>query len=209
MRNGLCSFWSGILFLTAATSASAQLRGGPLAPQPRPQPAFRAEDFVEFIGLNASPFDRYLDSGRFKGAGTKYPPELFFNLGVRYYRTGLKHDLTPADLPQRVADAFAKYGARPMLLIDPRKNGSPDELVALLKQYPPGVIAAVEGPNELNNKFPPQELNLRYKGKTDEAAGAAYMDDYYKAIKADPVTAGIPVVAYTAIFTDAIRVVEV
>ena len=85
---------------------------------------------MEFIGLNASPFDRYLDSGRFKGAGTKYPP---------------------------------------------------------------GVIAEVESPNELNNKFPPQELNLHYKGKTDEAAGAAYMDDYYMAIKADPVTASIPV----------------
>jgi hypothetical protein len=202
MRGCVCLLWAVILLLTAATPASAQLRGGPLAPQPRPQPAFRAEDFVEFIGLNASPFDRYLESGRFKGAGTKYPPETFFDLGVRYYRTGLKHDLTPADMPQRVADAFAKYGARPMLLIDPRKDGSPDELVALLKRYPPGVIAEVEGPNEVNNKFPPQELNLRHKGKTDEAAGSAYMDDYYKAIKADPATKDIPVVAFTAIFTD-------
>ena len=123
MRKGVSLLWAVILLLTDATPASAQLRGGPLAPQPRPQPAFRAEDFVEFIGLNASPFDRYLESGRFKGAGTKYPPETFFDLGVRYYRTGLKHDLTPADMPQRVADTFAKYGARPMLLIDPRKSG--------------------------------------------------------------------------------------
>ena len=120
MRNSDRLWWAAALFLSAALPASAQLRGGPLAPQPRPQPAFRAEDFVEFIGLNASPFDRYLASGPFKGAGTKYPPELFFDLGVRYYRTGLKHDLTPTNLPQRVADAFAQYGARPMLLIDPR-----------------------------------------------------------------------------------------
>ena len=202
MRNGICLFSIAALSLTFATRASAQLRGGPLALQPRPQPAFRAEDFVEFIGLNASPFERYLASGPFQGAGTKYPPETFFDLGVRYYRTGLKNDLTPADMPQRVAGAFAKCGARPMLLIDPRKDGSPDELVALLKQFPPGVVAEVEGPNELNNKFPPQELNLRYKGKTDEAAGAAYMDDYYKAIKADRATADLPVVAFTAIFTD-------
>lgn len=203
MRKCLCVFWTIVLALMSIpTRAAAQLRGGPLAPQPRLQPAFRAEDFVEFIGLNASPFDRYLDSGRFKGAGTKYPPETFFDLGVRYYRTCLKHDLTPADAPQRITDAFGKYGARPMLLIDPRKDGSPEELVALLKQYPPGVIAEVEGPNELNNKFPPQELNLKYKGKTDEAAGAAYMDDYYKAIKSDPATAKVPVVAFTAIFTD-------
>lgn len=202
LKQSIAALLTGSLVLLAAVPAAAQLRGGPRAAQPHPQPAFRAEDFVEFIGLNAAPFDRYLASGRFQGAGTKYPPEVFFDLGVRYYRTALKYDLTPADMPQRAADALAKYGARPMLLIDPRKDGSPAELVALLKQYPPGVIAEVEGPNELNNKFPPQELNLRYKGKTDEAAGAAYMDDYYKAIKADPVTAGIGVVAFTAIFTD-------
>ena len=68
---------------------------------------------MEFIGLNASPFDRYLDSGRFKGAGTKYPPETFYDLGVRYYRTGLKNSLTPADLPQRIADARRPVQANP------------------------------------------------------------------------------------------------
>ena len=64
------------------------------------------------------------------------------------------------------------------------------------------MIAEVEGPNELNNKFPPQELNMKYKGRIDEAAGAAYMDDYYRAIKTDPATRDLPVVAFTAIFTD-------
>jgi len=198
--------WSVLctLFLLAgvAPAARADLWGGPLDPQPQPQPAVRAEDFSEFIGLNAAPFDRYVDAGRFQGAGTKYPPELFFDLGVRYYRTSLKYDLTPPDAPQRITEAFHKYGARPLLLIDPHKDGTPADIVALLKAYPPGVVAGVEGPNELNNKFPPQELNLHYKGKTDEAAGAAYMDDVYHAIKADPVTAPLPVIACTAIFTD-------
>ena len=145
MRNGICLFSIAALSLTFATRASAQLRGGPLALQPRPQPAFRAEDFVEFIGLNASPFERYLASGPFQGAGTKYPPETFFDLGVRYYRTGLKNDLTPADMPQRVAGAFAKCGARPMLLIDPRKDGSPDELVALLEKIRDRAALAAPG----------------------------------------------------------------
>lgn len=175
-----------------AFQTSADMYGGPLPPQPRLQPTFRAEEFVESLGLNADPFSRE----------TQYPPETFFDLGVRYYRMCLKYDLTPADAPQLVTAALEKYGARPMMLIDPHKDGSPAELVNLLKRYPPGVIAEVEGPNELNNKFPPQELNMKYKGRIDEAAGAAYMDDYYRAIKADPATHDLPVVAFTAIFTD-------
>jgi hypothetical protein len=192
-----------VLILISPICLFAQLRGGPLAAQSRPQPAFRAEDFVEFIGLNASPFERYVQSKKsLTGVGTKYPPETFFDLGVRYYRMSLKNALTPTNVVERVTDAYIKYGVRPMMLIDPRKDGSPSNVVALLKQYPPGVLAQVEGPNEVNNKFPPQELNLHYRGKTDEAAGAAYMDDCYQAIKADPATAGISVVAFTAIFTD-------
>jgi hypothetical protein len=153
----------GIVLLgwAVASAARADIYGGPLPPQPRLQPAYRAEEFIEFIGLNADPFARYLSEGRFKGAGTKYPPEVFFDLGVRYYRMCLKYDLTPPDAPQKVAAAFERYGARPMMLIDPHKTGDAANLVTLLKQYPPGVVAEVEGPNELNNKFPPQELNLR------------------------------------------------
>lgn len=166
------------------------------------EPAYRADEFTDFVGLNASPFERYLDSGPFRGAGTKYPPETFFDLGIRHYRTGLKNDLTLPDAPALMTAAYAKYGAQPMLLIDPGKTGTIPDLVARLKQYGPGVVGLLEGPNEVNNKFPPQELNLRYQGKTDEAAGAAYMDDVYRAVKADPVTRKIGVVCFTAIFTD-------
>ncbi|MDQ2687594.1 MAG: hypothetical protein M3Y28_06980, partial [Armatimonadota bacterium] len=71
-----------------------------------------------------------------------------------------------------------------------------------LKQYAPGVVGELEGPNEVNNKFPPQDLNLKYGGQTDEAAGAAFMNDLYKVVHADPTTKTIPIVSYTAIFTD-------
>jgi hypothetical protein len=185
-----------------ASAVLADMYGSPQPPQPNLQPTYRAEQFIDSLALNADPFSRYLSNGPFKGAGTKYPPEVFFDLGIRYYRQPLKYDLTPPDIVQKVTGAYEKYGARPMMLIDPHKDGDPAGVVALLKQYPPGVIAEVEGPNELNNKFPPQELNMKYGGKTDEAAGAAYMDDYYKAIKSDPATRDIPVVAFTAIFTD-------
>lgn len=186
------------LLLCQAVAAPAQ------TPEVRPafQPAFRAEEFTDFVGLNASPFDRYLDSGPYQGAGTHYPPETFFDLGIRHYRAGLFNDLVPADAPQRMQAAYDKYGAQPMLLIDPHKTATLEAVLAKVKASAPGVIGEIEGPNEINNKFPPQELNLRYGGKTDEAAGAAFMDDVYRTLKADPATRSIPVVAYTAIFTD-------
>jgi hypothetical protein len=168
-----------------------------------PQPAYTAEQFVDFIGLNAAPFDRYLDSGPFKGAGTRFPPEMLFDLGVRHYRCGLKYELTLPDAAERVKAAYARYGVKPMFLISPGKSGSPEEVVQLLKDYGGAeVVGELEGPNEVNNKFPPQELNLKYGGKIDEAAGAAFMVDYQKALKADPATRDIPFVAFTAIFTD-------
>ena len=168
-----------------------------------PQPAYRADQFVDFIGLGADPFAKYIDSGPYKGAGTKYPPELFFDLGVRHYRMALKNEMSRPETAQLVRDAYAKYGARPMTLVSPGKSGTPEEVVQRLKDFGGSeVVSEFEGPNEVNNKFPPQDLNLKYGGKTDEAAGAAFMVDYYKAIKADPETRDIPFVAYTAIFTD-------
>ncbi|MDR3710907.1 MAG: CARDB domain-containing protein [Capsulimonadaceae bacterium] len=189
---------AAIAALSAATAFAAAN-----TPLPLPaQPTFTADSFTDFVGLNASPFERYLDSGPFKGAGTKYAPEVFFDLGVRHYRTGLKHDLTLPDQPERISNAYRKYGAQAMLLISPGKIAGPDAIVARLKLYTPGSVDLLEGPNEVNNKFPPQLLNLRYKGKTDEAAGAAFMNDVYAAVKGDPATKSICVVAYTAIFTD-------
>lgn len=167
-----------------------------------PQPTFTAEQFTDFVGINASPFDKYIDKGRYKGAGTKYPSEMLFDLGIRHYRMVLKNSRTTDDAPQRVKDAYAKYGAKPLMLIDPRR-GTPEENIALLKEYGGAtVVGGFEGPNEVNNKFPPQELNLKYNKKTDEAAGADFMQDYYQALKSDPMTRDIPVICYTAIFTD-------
>jgi len=168
---------------------------------PLPQPAFVADDFVERIGLSTDgvPIPR-LDP---KTGASRFPydPALFYDLGVRHYRLALHYALTPPDQPALVRAAWEKAGVRPMMLIDPRKTTTAEAVVAKLKLYDPGLIDLVEGPNEANNKFPPQELNLRYAGKTDEAAAAAFMDDVYRAMKSDPATRSIPVVAFTAIFT--------
>ena len=124
-------------------------------------------NLLRFIGLSAAPFDKYLDSGPFKGAGSKFDPALLFNLGVRHYRMVLKYELTHEDAAANVKSAFEKYGMKPMFLISPGRDGSTSDVVQLLKSYGGNdVVSEVEFPNEVNNKFPPQELNLKYRAST-------------------------------------------
>jgi hypothetical protein len=178
-----------LLVLLGAGQLPAQdIYGGGPYPQPRGlQPTYRAEDFIESLGLSAP-----LEEG-------------FFELGIRYYRAAVWDTRRGRqDVPQRageMAAAWQKYGVRPMLLLDCLRD-KPEEAVAMIKQYPPGLVAEIEGGNEVNNKFPPQVLNTKYQGKTDEAAGAAWMADFYKLLRQDPATKDLPVVAFTAIFTD-------
>ena len=68
----------------------------------QPQPAFRADDFVNFVGINGSPLrTRVETAGPFKGGAT-YAPELFYDLGIRHYRMVLRYDLTLPDQPDQV-----------------------------------------------------------------------------------------------------------
>jgi hypothetical protein len=161
--------------------------GGGFPPQPRLQPTFRADDFSESLGLSAAICQEFLD------------------LGIRYYRAALWDTRKGRQaVPARAAEmsaAWEKYGVRPMLLVDSLRD-KPEQTLAMIKQYPQGLVAEIEGGNEVNNKFPPQVLNTRYKGKTDEAGGAAFMDDLFRLLHADPATKDIPVVSFTAIFSD-------
>ena len=193
--------------VTASTTAPLRVQTRALAQQrapvaTQPSPAFRADDFIESIGINGSPIaTKNYENGQFKDAGKSYDPQVFYDLGIRYYRHPLKYDLTRDDQPQQVLDAYRKSGARLMALLDHNKV-KPEEVPGLLKQYDLRALAEIEGPNEPNNKFAPQNLNLKYKGETDEKAAALYMDDVYALLKADPQLKNIPVVAYSAIFSD-------
>lgn len=193
---------AAVIVLIVGTASDVCCRADVLDPGTVfPQPAYTAEQFVDFIGLNASPYQQYREGP--KPSGTKYPPELLFDLGVRHYRMVLKNSRTLPDAPERVRAAYEKYGARPMMLIDPRQDGPPEQVVKLLKDYGGSeIVGELEGPNEVNNKFVPQELNLKYGNLRDEAAGSLFMQDYYKVVKADSATRDIPVVCFTAIFTD-------
>ncbi|MDQ2732319.1 MAG: hypothetical protein M3Y56_11715 [Armatimonadota bacterium] len=178
-------------------------RGGAQSAPLLAQPTFTADHFTDFVGIGGSPLRYYvIPNGPYAGAGKTYDPQVFYDLGIRYYRAGLFNDLTPADYPDQIKAAWETHGVRPMLLIDSNKTKTPEDVMAKLARFDPASIAEMEGPNEVNNKFPPQDLNIKYKGKTDEAGGAAFMNDVYGALKANPATANIPVVSYTAIFTD-------
>ena len=195
--------WAALGMGLAVAASIGPGRAAPPTPAPTAQPAFRAEQFTDFVGISGGPLQFHvIPDGPYAGAGKTYDPQVFYDLGIRYYRTGLFNDLTRPNQPDQVRAAWDKYGVRPMLLIDPGKTKTPEDVLAKLRQYAPGSVGEIEGPNEVNNKFPPQDLDIKYKGKTDEAGGAAYMDDLYAAVKADPATRAIPIVAYTAIFTD-------
>lgn len=187
------------------TLAIAMARGGAANADLSPQgsPSYRADAFTDFVGINGGPIKYHvIPDGPYAGAGRTYDPRVFYDLGIRHYRTALFNELTLEDHPDQVRKAWETHGVRAMLLISPTRTRTIDELMAKLKRFRPEAVAEVEGANEVNNKFPPQELNFHYAGKTDEAAGAAYMTEVYQAIKTDPRTKGIPVIAYTAIFTD-------
>ncbi len=58
----------------------------------QPQPAFRADDFVNFVGINGPPLrTRVETAGPFKGGAT-CAPELFYDPGIRI--TGWCFDMT-------------------------------------------------------------------------------------------------------------------
>ncbi len=187
-----------VMTLAMARGEAARADAGPPG-----LPSYCADAFTDFVGINGGPIKYHvIPDGPFAGAGRTYDPRVFYDLGIRHYCTALFNELTLEDHPDQVRKAWETHGVRAMLLISPTRTRTIDELIAKLKRFTPQSVAEVEGANEVNNKFPPQELNLHYAGKTDEAAGAAYMTDVYRAIKADPQTKDIPVIAYTAIFTD-------
>jgi hypothetical protein len=72
--------------------------------QPQPSPAYRAEDFMEFVGINGSPIISNIhEDGPFKGAGRTHSPDVFYDLGHSLLSSGLRHSLVREDQPQQVS----------------------------------------------------------------------------------------------------------
>ena len=109
-------------------------------------------------------------------------------LGVRHIRT----NVAPEDIKtQNKLRELANMGIKANLVMDPRKL-SLTEAIKLVKTLGNTVVESVEGPNEWNQKF---NTNFEYKGKNFPEGLKNYQADLYSAIKSDPATAHLPVLA--------------
>lgn len=79
-------------------------------------------------------------------------------------------------------------------IVGPRRPLT-DTIAALeaIERVRPGTLAAVEGPNEVNN-FP-----IAYKGLTGSDAAVPFQNDLYRAVRASPALGHVPVIAFTNI----------
>ena len=84
---------------------------------------------------------------------------------------------------------LATIGIKSTLIMDPRWNVTPKNAVILAKKMA-GAIEAVEGPNEWD-----LHPDLEYQGKDYPQGVRNFQADLYKAIKADPATAHLPVLS--------------
>lgn len=141
-----------------------------------------ADSFVDSIGINVH-LD--YDDTPYKEYDSIVKPRLE-QLGVRHIRTSVwfKDSKTHHKLKD-----LANMGIKTNLVMDPRLM-SPEETVKLVKSLGNSVIESVEGPNEWNAK-----RNVEYQGKKFLEGLANYQADLYSAIKRDPATAHLPVLA--------------
>ena len=110
-------------------------------------------------------------------------------LGVRHIRTDAPK--AKDKKTQKKLRALADMGIKTNLIIDPRKLNL-TEAIKLVKILGNSVVESVEGPNEWNAK---SKINFEYKGRNFPKGLKNFQADLYSAIKSDPVTAHLPVLA--------------
>jgi hypothetical protein len=158
--------------VTAKTAASVE--ASVAAPE-------RAADFIGALGVNI-----HLGQPGY-GPATIVSDMAYLGLSnVRSHAIGSKTPATQATVYGQLAAFGLKFdwltgGALPATLAD---------LDAFLSAHP-GSIPMIEGPNEVNN-FP-----ITFNGLAGNAAAVAYQTSLYQALKADPLTASVPVLDFT------------
>ncbi|WP_036487953.1 carbohydrate-binding protein [Myxosarcina sp. GI1] len=140
-----------------------------------------ANDFLDSIGVIVQAGNRETAYGNFDSV---IKPRLD-ELDVRHVRTNVSPDdnKTITRLKE-----LAKLGIEFNLVMDPREL-SPNESVGLVEKFG-SAIESVEGPNEWNHT-----RKETYKGQNFPEGLRNYQADLYQAIKSDPDTANIPVIA--------------
>jgi hypothetical protein len=145
--------------------------------------AMRAADFIDTLGVNVHV--EYTDGDYADVAGVI--ADLSY-LGIHHVRDA---NLNPSNQGQAsygtVADAGYRFnlhtGGDPMLSVQ--------RIHDFVAQHP-GSVAAIEGPNEVNN-WP-----VSYSGLTGDAAAQAFQTALYDAAKADALLRDIPVYGVTS-----------
>lgn len=138
-----------------------------------------ADSFIDSIGV--ATHLRYLDTSY--GRYTEVVEPRLRELGIRHIRDG-GNDQGMFDKMNRLA----RLGIRSTLVMDLRDNINPQNVVSIVKKVLPAA-AAIEGPNEWDVN------NVPYNGKGYPENVRAYHVGLFNAMKRDPVTAKIPVLA--------------
>lgn len=145
--------------------------------QAAPQPAKKADAFVDSIGVNThltygGPYARFNDLIK---------PKLQ-EVGIRHIRDGGYND---SNFFNKLKN-LASVGIKSDIIFS---GNSMDEVLYVVKSMG-GAIEAVEGPNESDLEF----FNFSYKGQKFPAGTKAYQNDLYNTIKKDSATKHLPVV---------------
>ncbi|MEY4518755.1 MAG: hypothetical protein RLZZ499_1354 [Cyanobacteriota bacterium] len=141
-----------------------------------------ANDFVDSIGVAVH--ISYRDTGYDK-YNEIIKPRLQ-ELGVSHIRDGVR--LEDVDTQQKFLD-LAKIGIKSTLVMDPRDENTSSRAVTVVKSILESV-EAVEGPNEWE-----MHPELQYAGQSFPEGVRQFQAELYKAMKADPSTAYIPVLS--------------
>jgi PA14 domain/Bacterial pre-peptidase C-terminal domain len=171
----------GTYFVQAISSAPVEANYGlTAAARSATEQAKSADSFIDSMGIVTHL--RYGDTsyGRY---GDIVEPRLR-ELGIRHIRDG-GSDPGMIDKLNRLAT----FGIKSTLVMDPRDGITPDNAVEMLKKVLPSVDT-IEGPNEWDINS-----SLTYKGKPFPNGVRDYQTDLYKAVKGDPATAFISVLA--------------
>lgn len=128
-------------------------------------------------------------------------------IGFRHIRDGGR-SFTPEQIARLVTVAQT---ADVKLTVTPG-SGGPVDLTAFhkglrdLEAARPGILAAVEGPNEINNVFMQAFWNVEYKGRKSNMCARDFeptqnlQGDLHRMVKSDPVLKDLPVYNYTIVY---------
>ncbi len=146
--------------------------------------AIRAASFVSSIGVNT-----HIDYTDGKYANVKNVIADLKYLGVTEVRDA---SLNPAFQGQADYGIAAAAGIKFDFIVQGGRSISDtlSQLNTFVTAHP-GSIAAIEGPNEINN------APFTYAGLSGAAAAVAYQDALYAAVRADPLLKNVPVFSFS------------